>query len=65
MNDKCDHKWPSQTLTERGCVVLDQPQHVGERDAWIFSHTGIITKLLRLVSDTAALRPPAHFQSHS
>ena len=36
-----------QTGSERGCVVLDQPQHA------------FPAKMLRLVSDTAALRSVA------
>jgi len=43
-------------LTERGCVVLDQPQRVGWRGAKLFSNTPLAAMLLRLVFNTAALR---------
>ena len=38
-------------VTERGCVVLDQPQHAGNSPRLRTPHA------LRLVFDTAALRP--------
>jgi DNA-damage-inducible protein D len=56
-----------RSLKERGCVVLDQPQHSGRRGAWRFSNTPPVVTLLRLVSDAAALRPLAthrHLWSH-
>jgi hypothetical protein len=47
----------SQVVPERGCVVLDQPQQVGRRRSMEdFPHAPLVDKLLRLVSDTTALR---------
>jgi hypothetical protein len=64
----CAPARPSQLATvfmfapDRGCVVLDQPQHVvsaGNPDLFQWSHT---MKLLRLVCDTAALRGSARMR---
>ena len=51
-------------LTERGCVVLDQPQHVERGGAWIFLQTSLVDQAAAAgASHTAALRPKV-FQSH-
>jgi len=43
--------------TERGCVVLDQPQRVIKKRVPDYFEADAVANLLRLVCDTAALRP--------
>lgn len=54
--DACHHTSYRTFLTERGCVVLDQPQHVARLNVPIVPpNASLIAMLLRLGFATAAL----------